>query len=225
MDSILIALLPFIIGSALVPLQIIILILLLTSEKQGPLKAIAFVLGMTVTRLAQGLLFGLVLTGGSGDPADAAGVPWIKSTVLLILGVLLLSTAYKYWTKEPDPDAPPPKWMAMLDGITPVRAFLFGAGFILIAVKLWVFILGAISVIGEAPLGQREAVSTFLWFILLAQSLLIIPILIRLLVPAQASRLLGAFGDWLERYNRQIMIVVSLVFGLYFLYRGVTGFF
>lgn len=225
MDTIIISLLPFIIGSALVPLQIIILILLLTSDKQGPLKAVAFVLGMTVTRLAQGILFGLVLTGGSGDPADAASVPWVKSTTLLLLGILLLTTAYKKWTKEPDPDAPPPRWMAMLDGVTPIRAFLLGAGFILIAVKLWVFTLGAISVIGEAQPGQREAVIAFLWFILLAQSLLIIPILIRLLLPGQAGHLLGAFSDWLERYNRQIVIVVSLVFGMMFLYQGVIGFF
>lgn len=35
MDQIVVSLLPFIIGSALVPLQIIILILLLTGEKQG----------------------------------------------------------------------------------------------------------------------------------------------------------------------------------------------
>ena len=225
MDSIITSLLPFIIGGALVPLQIIIVILLLTSEKRGTLKAIAFVLGMTLARLAQGILFGLVLTGGSGDPADAGGVAWVKSTALLLLGILLLSTAYKKWTKEPDPDAPPPKWMAMLDGITPARAFLFGAGFILIAAKLWVFTLGAIGVIGEAQMGQRESVIAFLWYILLAQSLLIIPILIRLLLPGQADRLLGAFGDWLERYNRQIVIVVSLVFGLFFLYQGVMGFF
>ncbi|HNS39522.1 MAG: GAP family protein [Anaerolineae bacterium] len=225
MDQIVVSLLPFIIGSALVPLQIIILILLLTGEKQGPLKATAFVLGMTMTRLIQGLLFGLALTGGSGDPADAGGITWVKSTALLLLGILLLSTAYRKWAKEPDPDAPPPKWMTMLDGITPVRAFLFGAGFILIAVKLWVFTLGAISVIGEAQPGQREAIVAFLWYVLLAQSLLILPILIRLLVPSQAGRLLKAFGDWLERYNRQIVIIVSLIFGLYFLYKGVTGFF
>lgn len=226
MDSIITALLPFIIGGALVPLQIIVVILLLTSEKQGLLKAIAFVLGMTLARLAQGFLFGFVLTGGSGDAADASsGIAWVKSTALLLLGIFLLSTAYKQWTKEPDPDAPPPKWMAMLDGVTPVRAFLFGAGFILIAAKLWVFTLGAISVIGEAQMGQRDSVVAFLWYILLAQSLLIIPILIRLLLPGQAGRLLGAFGDWLERYNRQIVIVVSLVFGLFFLYQSVMGFF
>jgi hypothetical protein len=226
MGSVIPSLLPFILGSAIVPLQIIIVVLLLTGESRGPLKAIAFVLGMTLARLAQGFLFQLIITGGSGDPADAgAGLGWIKSTVLMLLGIFLLITAYKQWAKEPDPDAPPPKWMAMLDGITPLRALLFGAGMILIAIKLWVFTLGALTVIDEAQLGQQGSVTAFLVYVLLAQSILIVAILIRLLLPSQARRLLESFSAWLERYNRQIVMVVSLVFGLLFLYQGVTGFF
>lgn len=224
MSSVITSLLPFIIGSALVPLQIIFVVLLLTGEQRGTLKAIAFVLGMTLTRLAQGFLIGVVITGGSSDPADAVRAGVIKSTVLLILGIVLLIAAYKKWSKEPDPDAPPPKWMALIDTITPGKAFLFGALFILIAVKLWVFTLGAISVIGEADLERQDTIIAFLWYILLAQSLLIIPILIRLILPKQAGRLLGSFGGWLETNNDRIVIVVSLVFGLLFLYQGIMGF-
>lgn len=224
MGAVIVSLLPFIIGGALVPVQIIVVILLLTGEKRGPLKAIAFVLGMTLARLAQGILFQLVITGGSGDPADAGlNLSAIKSTLLLVLGLLLLITAYKKWVKEPDPDAPPPKWLTMLDDLTPLRALFFGAGFILIAAKLWVFTLGALSVIDEAQLGQRETLIAFLGYILLAQSLLIIPILIRLILPGRASRWLESFGGWLEKHNDRIVMVVSLVFGLLFLYQGLTG--
>lgn len=226
MSSVIAPLIPFILGSAIVPLQIIIVILLLTGKDRGPLKAILFVLGMTLARLVQGVLFGLAFTGGSGDPADAAGgVSWIKSTALIILSILLLTTAYKQWTKEPDPDAPPPKWMAMFDNLSLIRAFLYGAGLILIAAKLWVFTLSALSVIGEAQLGQPDSTVAFLWYILLAQSLLIIPILIRLLLPGKAGQWLGAFSAWLEKHNRVIVIIVSLIFGLLFLYQGVIGFF
>lgn len=56
MGSLLISLLPFIIGSALVPVQIIIDILLLKSPRQGLLKASAYVGGMTTMRLLQGLI-------------------------------------------------------------------------------------------------------------------------------------------------------------------------
>ena len=226
MASVITSLLPFILGSAIVPLQIIIVILILTGKDRGPLKAILFVLGMTLARLAQGVLFGLAFTGGSGDPADAAtGVPWVKSTALVLLGILLLSTAYKQWAKEPDPDAPPPKWMAIFDNLSLFRALLFGAGLILIAAKLWVFTLSALSIIGEAQLGQPDSTIAFLWYILLAQSLLIIPILISLLLPSKAGQWLGATNAWLEKNNRVIVIIVSLIFGLLFLYQGVMGFF
>ncbi len=225
MSSTLASLLPFIIGSAIVPLQIIVVTLLLTSERRGPLKAIAFVLGMTVARLAQGVLFGLVLTGGSGDPADADSSSVVKATVLTVLGLLLLITAYKTWAKEPDPDAPPPKWLTMLESITPAKALLFGAGFVLIGPKLWVFILGAISTIGEAQLGQPASTWMFLLFVLLAQSLLLVPILIRLLMPQRAKSLLASLAAWMKRYNDPIVIAISLIFGTVFLYQGVSAFF
>ena len=224
MNSTLASLLPFIIGSAVVPLQIIVVTLLLTSEQRGPLKAIAFVLGMTVARLTQGILFGLVLTGGSGDPADAGNTSIVKATALTILGILLLLTAYKKWAKEPDPDAPPPKWLTMLDSITPAKALLFGAGFVLIGPKLWVFMLGAISAIGEAQLGQPASTWTFLLFVLLAQSLLFIPILIRLLMPQRAKGLLASLADWMKRYNDPIVIAISLIFGALFLSQGLSAF-
>lgn len=224
MDSAFISLLPFIIGSALVPVQIIVVVLLLTGEQRGPLKAIAFVLGMTLARLVQGALFGFVFTGGSYDPADATNSGWIKATLLTVLGILLLIAAYRKWAKDPDPDAPPPRWLAMLDGLTPLRALLLGAGFIFIAAKLWVFTLGAISVIGEAQLGQPGSTYAFLLYILLAQSLLILPILIRLILPKQAAGWLRSFGDWLEANNNTIVIIVSLVFGLLFLYQGIMSF-
>jgi hypothetical protein len=225
MDAIITLLLPYILGGALVPVQIIVVVLLLTSERRGPLKAILFVTGMTLARLAQGVLFGLVLTGGSGDPADAQSSGAFKAGLLVALGLFLLTTAYKKWADTPDPDAPPPKWLTMLDNITPARALLAGAGFILIAAKLWVFTLGAISTIGEAQLGRSPSIIAFLLYILLAQSLLLLPILIRLLLPRQAAGWLSSFGGWLQQHNARIVMVVSLVFGLFFLYQGLSAFF
>lgn len=144
---------------------------------------------------------------------------------MTVFGIALLITAYKKWKKEPDPDEPPPKWLALLDGLPPLRALLLGAGFIFIAVKLWVFTLGALSTIGEAQIGQPAGTYAFLLYILLAQSLLILPILVRLLLPKQAAAWLRSFSDWLETNNDRIVMVVSLIFGLFFLYQGVTAFF
>ena len=222
MFNTLVSILPLILGSAIVPAQIIMIILMLTSEKQAPAKAAAFILGMTLVRLAQGVIFGLVLTGGDATGEDGSS-GWIMSTLMLVLGILLLITAYKQFTHDPDPDAPPPKWLTMIEKATPLTALALGAGLILISGKMWVFTLGAISTISAAQLGQPAGAITYLLFALLAASLLIIPTLIRLIFPTRAAALLGAVGDGLEKYNSQIVTVVSLIFGVLFLYKGITG--
>jgi len=222
--STIVSLVPLIIGSAVVPVQIIIDILLLKSPKQGLLKASAYVGGMTSMRLLQGLIFGLILTGGASATAeDSSGKGSVVSTLLLVLGIFFLITAYKQWRKDDDPDAPPPKWLAMVDGMTPLKAFGVGFGLMLIGAKFWVFTLTALAVIGEAALGQPSSTIVYLLFILLAESLLLIPILVRLVLPGQSKAFLDGVSDWLTRHNRVIVIGVSLVFGLLFLYQGASG--
>jgi len=140
-----------------------------------------------------------------------------------VLGILLLITAYKQWRKDDDPDAPPPKWLTMIGSLTPLKAFGIGFGLLLVGGKFWVFTLGAIGMIGEAQLGQPTSTVAFLLFVLLAESLLLLPILIRMIIPEQSKSLLEATSAWLTRYNRPIVIAVSLVFGLLFLYSGISG--
>jgi len=141
----------------------------------------------------------------------------------MVLGILLLITAYKQWRGEDDPDGPPPKWMTMLDSIKPLKVFGIGAGLVLISGKFWVFTLSAIGVIGEAQLGQTLSIIAFLLFIILAQSLLLLIILVRLFIPGRSKSIMESISAWLTRYNRPIIIAVSLVFGLLFLIQGVSG--
>jgi len=211
---------PFIIGSAVVPLQVMMIILLLNSPRQGLAKAICLVAGMTTIRFMQGVIFGLIL---SPEPGETSGKSSVVSTLLLVLGILLLITAYKQWRSEDDPDGPPPKWMVMLDTLTPLKAFGMGASLVLISGKFWVFTLSAIGVIEEAQLGQPSSTLAFLFFILLAQSLLLLAIVVRATIPGQSKSILEAISAWLTRYNRPIVIVVSLVFGLLFFIQGVSG--
>jgi threonine/homoserine/homoserine lactone efflux protein len=220
MGEIIIYLTPFIIGSAVVPLQIMMIILLLNSPRQGLAKAICLVAGMTVVRLLQGVIFGLILSPSSGE---TGGKSLVVSTLLMVLGILLLITAYRQWRNEDDPDGPPPKWMVMLDTLTPLKAFGMGAVLVLISGKFWVFTLSAIGVIAEAQLGQPSSTVAFLIFLLLPQSLLLLAIVIRVIIPGQSKSILESISAWLTRYNRPIVIVVSLVFGLLFFIQGVSG--
>jgi len=174
--------------------------------------------------LLQGLIFGLILTNSvASSTEEGGGKSPIVLTLLLVLGVFLLITAYRVWRKEDDPDAPPPKWLTMIDSLTPLKAFGIGFGMLLIGAKFWVFTLGAIGVIGQAQLGQPSSTVAYLLFVLLAELLLLLPILIRVIIPKQSITLLEQISAWLTRYNRPIMILVSLIFGLLFLYQGASG--
>ena len=180
--------------------------------------ATAYVGGMTSLRLLQGLLFGLILVkeeGGGKSP--------VVLTLQLVLGVLLLVTAYKQWRKEDDPDAPPPKWLTMMDSLSPLKAFGFGFVILLISGKAWVFTLSAIGIIDAAQLDQPSSAIAYLLFVILAESLLLLSIIFRIIIPEKSKAILEKASAWLTRYNRQIVMIVSLVFGLLFLYQGASG--
>lgn len=214
-------LVPMILGSALAPIWIIIVLLILPS-RNGLLKACAFVAGTTVIRLLQGLIFGYIL-GPSAVEGDPPGSSPVVSVLLMVLGILLLIAAIKKLINQEDPDAPPPKWMTGLDQATAPALFGLGAMFTLIAPKLWVFTLSAIGVILSANLSSSQALKTFLLYLLVAEALMILPLLLHAMVPRQSASLLESASNWLMRYNNQITLIASLVFGSLFLWKGVSG--
>lgn len=216
-------LLPMILGAALAPIWVILVLLMLRSP-HGLVKAIAFVAGATTVRLVQGVLFGYVLGASPAAETEASGPSPVVATLLLVVGILLLITAIKSLRQEEDPDAPPPKWMTMIDSATPLKTFGLGAIFTLVAAKLWVFTLSAIGQIKDANLGSPSGdVIAFLLYVLGAEALLILPLLVYGVAPRQSASLLGGVTNWLERYNRPITIAVSSIFGVLFLWKGLAG--
>ena len=103
MGNLLLGLLPLIVGAAVVPIWIIITLFLLRSDG-GLVKAGLFAAGAVSVRLLQGILFGYVF-GAAQDATGDSGQGLIVSTLLLVVGILMLITAFKQWRKEDDPDA------------------------------------------------------------------------------------------------------------------------
>jgi hypothetical protein len=218
MTSLLGELLPMILGNILSPLWLIIVLLLLASPG-GVAKAAAFVLGMTFTRVVQGAIFGAVLA--RGVTANGGTVP-VAATLNLLLGIMLLIAAFKKWRKEADPDEPPPRWMQSLDQTTAVKAFGLGALGIAIGPKLWAFTLSALAIINEAGLDRGGAISAYAAYIVLAQILLILAILVSAVARQGSRAFLQRAIEWLTTYNRPISIAVAIVFGLLFTWGGVS---
>ena len=217
------SLVPLIIGSAVVPIQIIITILLLRSSA-GRMTAVAWVAGMAAVRLLQGVVFGLLVSSDAeATTAEPDSASPFTASLLLVLGLLLLALALRQLLGQPDEDAPPPKWLTMTETMKPGKAFLIGAGLLAVGAKFWVFTLGAISVIGDAGLGQPGSTLTFVLFAVLAQGLQITVLVLAFAAPQKSEALLGQASSWLTAHNRVIVIVLGVVFGLWFLAKGLSG--
>ena len=218
-----ITLVPIIVGSAVVPIQIIITILLLRSSS-GRFTAVAWVAGMATVRLLQGLVFGLILDASDEPASSNGGHGYLAPTLLLLVAVLFFVVAVKQLLHQPDDDAPPPKWLAKAEALTPVKAYLLGAGLLVIGLKFWVFTLGAIAAIADAPLGRAGSIGAFLLFVALAQSIQLGLLGVAYLAPARADALLTRFSEQLTRSNRVIVIALGLVFGTWFTLKALGGF-
>jgi len=216
-------LIPLIVGSAILPVQITITILLLRSEG-GLTRAVAWVSGMTLVRLGQGIVFGLLLGDVAAEGSAGEGPGPVASTLLLVIGLIFLVAAAKKLADQPDEDAPPPRWMTTAESMTPLRAFLIGAGIVAISAKLWVFTLGAIDAIAEADLERPAAIAIYLVFVVAAASIHLAAIGVTVVAPARAGALLDRVSGVLERHGRAITVGLGLVFGSWFILRALRGF-
>lgn len=133
-------------------------------------------------------------------------------------------TAVGQFPGEDDPDAPPPQWMATVDGINPLKAFLTGAGLLVVGAKFWIFTLSALAAIGDADLGQPGATILFVLFVVLDESIHLALIGISFVMPFKSEVVLDSTSQWLISHNRIIMIVLGSVFGTWSMVKALDGF-
>jgi threonine/homoserine/homoserine lactone efflux protein len=214
-------LLPLAVGSAVIPIEIALTIVALRAPG-GVRTALAWVGGMTAVRLAQLLVLSPIVDIAVDDGKPGTSVA--EGTILLVVGVLFLVIAARKATNQPDEDAPPPGWMALLDGASVGRAFLLGAAVIAVNPKLWAFTIAAIGAIGDAELTGAGAVLAFLVFVAGAQAVHLATIGVTILAPDRARVILDGLNGWLERHSRTLLIGLSLVFGVWLIATAFAAF-
>ena len=213
-------LVPLIIGSAVVPVQLVATIVLLRSSLR---TAAAWVAGMAVVRLVQGFVFGVLFSEASAGSTASGGPGIVASGLLLAISLLFYVTAIRQLLGGDDGEDAPPKWMSRVGAMSPLTAFGAGAGYVAIAPKFWVFTLGAIGAIADAKLGSTAATLTFLAFVVLALSGNLVILGYVLASPTRSTAALNGLVDWLTRNNRVIMIALGLLFGTWFLAKALSG--
>jgi len=216
--SVLVQMIPLVIGSVMMPTWVL-LVLVLLRKGRGPVEAIAFVAGIVVVKLVQGLIFGAIFGAYDVSHRRSEIEEIIIATLLIVVGLLMWMAALKLFIQGDDPDGPPPAWPRMVSAITPLRAFGLGTVLVTTSSRSWLFTLAAIGIITRADMGPALSVLAYLVYIAGTILLVVIPIILSI----QSAKRFDAAAYWLEKHDRVVMIVASLAVGAFFLWSGVSS--
>ena len=215
--------LPIAIGVMVSPLPIVAVVLMLLSNNARA-NAFAFVLTWLV---AIALLTGIVaFLAGAATGTDEAPPVWV-SVVKIVLGALLLLLSVRNWRSRPDEgqEPPAPKWMAALDGFTPVKSA--GLSVLLADVNpknLLLVVSGGTAIAAGAAGSTSAKVTATIVFAVVASLGVAAPVVIYLALGDRAGPVLENLRTWLVHNNAAIMAVLLLVLGAKMVGDGISAF-
>ncbi len=199
-----------------VPITVVVTLLM---ARGGLGRAIAFAIGQTGALAAFGVfvLATASTNAGSSDTGSA-----VTGTIIAVVGALLLLLAVKQLLGSPDPDAPPPAYMAKLETMSVPGALVTGVVLALINVKQLGIYAAGLAEIVEADVSSAEGWVALVILLVLIQLGVILPILAYVLARDWATKALQTLRGWLIGHNRVISIVLGLVVGALFLVAGIA---
>ena len=204
------------IGGSIAPPLLLLTILFLGSRRPIA-NAGALALGYFATCAVIGIA-GLTLFGGAENAVSTVG-----RVISVSVGALLIVVGFRNLLNAPDPDARPPRWMESVKSMTPARAFWLGMALFPLQVKNLAIFVACLDLIILSNLGFRGSVVD----LGLVLAVFAIPVLaligLYVAAPQRASSILGSLQAWMGRNSRTITVVLCLVFGAFFLARGLVG--
>ena len=135
----------------------------------------------------------------------------------------MLTIAVKFIFQEDDDDKAPPAWLEKIEYLRPRAAFSTGFGWIMVSPKQWAFVLTAVAVIFTANLSPLQSLVNYFIFSVLIQLFYLLIIGIHLLMPRRSGAILDAFFNWIKNNFRPVVIVIFTGFGLFFLFKRISG--
>jgi hypothetical protein len=199
-----------------VPITIVVTLLM---AKGGLARAIAFGIGQSGVLTAIG---GIALATASTNAGSTDTGSAVTGTIIAAVGGLLLILAVKQLLGAPDPDAPPPAYMAKLESMSVSGALVTGLVLGLVNVKQLGIYAAGIAEIVEADVSAAQGWVALAILFLLIQIGVIAPILAYVFAREWATKTLTALRGWLIANNRVISIVLGLLVGALFVIAGVA---
>jgi hypothetical protein len=199
------------------------LVVIFLSDDRGLVKALAFILGKYIVYVLWGVV-SLELAGHISS-TSLGGTSTFSEVIFLIFGLLLLILAMRSFFGEDDPDAPPPKFMTILDKMGPLKLFGVGLVLSLMQFRFIALVLVGAAVIEGARLSTTENLISVLVLALLMVWPMLIPVVVFLVLGEGREAAMKSMRTWLTRNHRMINVVVLGVFGLLLLILGLIRIF
>jgi hypothetical protein len=139
----------------------------------------------------------------------------------VLIGVLLLLLAVRFWSRRPARTGQVPKepsWMTRIGQMRARWAFLIGAFWINTAL---VVAAGADALRANLPTGQSLLV--FAAFTLVTATVQAAIILYAVLAPERAAVGLARIREWISRNQQAALAVISLVLAVWLAGKGIRG--
>jgi hypothetical protein len=132
--------------------------------------------------------------------------------VKIAIGVALVLIAVRQRRRMGKPRTPkkPPKWQTGLDNMSPLYAIALAP-----LTQPWGLVAAGVAVITEAKLTSWESYVALFLFCLVATALYIALEVYAGFRPERAQEFLGRIRTWIDTHTDQVIIVVSLVLGLW----------
>jgi threonine/homoserine/homoserine lactone efflux protein len=213
------AVLGFAVGVAVSPVPIIAVILMLFSERarvNGPVFLLGWVVALAVV---SGVAYAAADGGDASTSTTSADtIAWGK----IVFGLLFLLLAGRTWRKRPAPGTEPemPRWMADIDGFTPLKALAFGVLLSGVNPKNLMLAIAAGSAVATLGVSTGEAVGSLLVFVVLASVTIAAPVGYYLVGGQKAEDALTELKAWLSVHNDAVMTVLFLVLGVDLIAKG-----
>ena len=210
MGDLFVELLPLAIVCALSPWAIVAVILMLASDR--PSNSVAWLVGWTLSTLAIGVL--IVVFLGGYDFSRSSTPTTVACVVQVVLGVLLLLAAGRFWARRPAGTGKLPEepgWMTRIGKMSPVFAFLIGAFWI----NTTIVIAARVDTL-RAELSNGASMVVFAVFTLITVSVQGGLILCAYVLPKHSAIGLRRIREWIARNQQAALSVVALILAVWF---------
>jgi len=184
-----------------------------------PSNSLAWLAGWTLSTFGVGVV--IILFFGGYDFSKSGTPSTIACVVQVVLGVLLLVAAGRFWSRRPARTGKLPKepgWMARIGKMRAIWAFLIGAFWI----NTTLVVAAGVDTL-RAELPTNESIAVFAAFTLVTILVQAALILYAYLLPKRAAVGLQGIREWIARNQNAALAVIALVLAVWLAAKGIKG--